>query len=261
MSAGHARRVFDADPSKRVAVCDAVGRPRWSDVWLYNPIVAPPEAVARGEPVHRIVNAPGARPYLHYPFTRETGWRFTDWCANDHRGQLYFSQEERARARRRSESLGPFVVIEPSLSADSNRNKAWIATRWFDLVHTVLDRHFVQFLHPDSEPLSGVTHIPTASFREACALLAFAEALVTTEGGLHHAAAALYVPAVVIFGGCASVTTTGYDGHINLAFGEACGRYLPCAHCREAMQRITVADVTDAVRVVAPTRRESRAAS
>jgi len=251
LASGHAQRAYESNPVQRVAICDAEGRTRWHPLWNGNPILAMPVAVRRGEPVTKITNGPGARPYLHYPFTHATGWRFTGWKANDHRGRIYLTEHERDAADRLREKLGTFVVIEPCLSADSNRNKAWIWDRWEALVRTCTEIQFVQFLHADSTPLPGARHIASASFRDACALLECADGVVTTEGGLHHAAAALWRPAVVIFGGCASVTVTGYDGHLNLADTgpkTPCGRYIPCSHCRDAMARITVEDVASAVR-------------
>jgi ADP-heptose:LPS heptosyltransferase len=65
------------------------------------------------------------------------------------------------------------------------------------------------------------------------------------EGGLYHAAAALGIPAVAIFGGWVSPANQGYDGedivnlyeHMN---GESpCGQRVPCPHCRAALDRIT----------------------
>jgi hypothetical protein len=52
--------------------------------------------------------------------------------------------------------------------------------------------------------------------------------LISPEGGLHHAAAALGVRAVVIFGGFISPATTGYELHTNLfTGGQACGMRIP----------------------------------
>ena len=64
--------------------------------------------------------------------------------------------------------------------------------------------------------LEGVRPIETADFRAACAALAGARAAVLPEGGLHHAAAALDIPAVVIFGAMTSPANTGYASHVNL---------------------------------------------
>jgi hypothetical protein len=62
---------------------------------------------------------------------------------------------------------------------------------------------------------------------------------------LHHAAAALGVPAVVIFGGFISPAVTGYAAHANIFTGDdlGCGNINPCPHCRAAMERISVDQV------------------
>lgn len=63
--------------------------------------------------------------------------------------------------------------------------------------------------------------------------------LVTTEGGLHHAAAIFGIPAVVIYGGYISPRQTGYDGQVALfEGGEPCGWRKPCPHCAAAMGKI-----------------------
>ncbi|WP_411829488.1 glycosyltransferase family 9 protein [Paraburkholderia aspalathi] len=101
-----------------------------------------------------------------------------------------------------------------------------------------------------SRPLPGVEFVPTATFRQACALLARARAYLGPEGGLHHACAALRVPAVVIFGGYVSPSVTGYHHHINLFSGSGlgCGRSLAC-DC-SCMSTITYELVVAALRTL-----------
>jgi ADP-heptose:LPS heptosyltransferase len=89
--------------------------------------------------------------------------------------------------------------------------------------------------------------LPVQNFRHALSMMRRAKLIVTSEGGLHHGAAAMGVPAVVIFGGFIPPQVTGYDMHINLAHGEACGRYTPCQHCKEAMEAISFEQVLGAV--------------
>lgn len=250
MAAGHAQLVYDADPSKRVAICDRHGEPRWHPLWDGNPILATPTDVQRGEAVHRVHNAIGCRPYIRYPFTHDTGLRFTTWRAQDHPGRVYLTAEERARGARLRALAGPYVVIEPSVGRKSNQNKAWPFDRFQSVVTACPDVRFVQMRHPDTRPLAGPQAVVTKDFRDACAVLSAAEAYVGPEGGLHHAAAALGIPAVVVFGGCVDVRATGYPQHINLVDDgpeTPCGRYHPCAHCRRAMERIQPAAVVSAI--------------
>lgn len=254
LAAGHAQRVYDETTSRRVAICDLQGKARWHPLWDGNPIIAPPDRVERGEKVHRIQNASGCRPYVKYPFTRDTGWTYTDWRARDHRGRIYLTAEERQWASRVREAIGPFVLIEPSAKRVASPNKSWPFERYAQLVHQTQDVvRFVRFMHEDPRPLPGVTHKTAPTFRHAIALLSRATAYVGTEGALHHAAAVVGIPAVVIFGGSIPVDNLGYPEHVNLADdgpGSPCGRWLPCDHCRRAMDRITVDRVVDSLMAV-----------
>jgi hypothetical protein len=252
MAAGCAQRAFAADPSKRVAICDAAGTPRWHDLWEGNPIIAPPAAVRAGEPVTRIINAAGARPYVQ-SFSREEGWKFTPgWRARDQVGRLYLTHQERTIGLQLRER-GPYVLLEPSLKGVQTRNKAWGFGKWLGLVKACPEVKFVRVLHEDRRTLPIAHQFPDLGFRQVLGLLASASAYVGPEGGLHHAAAALGVRAVVVFGGCIDPAVMGYPTHVNVADiepGSPCGRYAPCTHCAEAMRRISVQQVTDALRDV-----------
>jgi ADP-heptose:LPS heptosyltransferase len=92
-----------------------------------------------------------------------------------------------------------------------------------------------------------------ATFREACGLIAACEVYVRSESGLCHAAAALGVQQVTLYGGCMDPDVMGgYPGQVVLADdgpGSPCGAWNPCAHCAAAMDRITVEDVIAALRM------------
>ncbi len=66
---------------------------------------------------------------------------------------------------------------------------------------------------------------------------------------LHHAAAALGIPSVVIWTGFSSPRHLGYDTHRNIHDGsEPCGTYSGvCKHCLLKAKQITVEQVLDAV--------------
>jgi ADP-heptose:LPS heptosyltransferase len=73
----------------------------------------------------------------------------------------------------------------------------------------------------------------------AAATLSRARAAVLPEGGLHHAAAAVGVKSIVIYGGYISPQQTGYNLHENIfTGGEPCGMRIPCRHCEKAMASI-----------------------
>lgn len=246
LASGQAQRIYERDPSRRVAICECDGRVRWHAVWDGNPVLARPEDVASGEQVNFLRNARGCRPYLQYPFAASGALRFSDWQARNNVGRIFLTEAERKIGLTLRGAIGDYVLIEPSQSSYSNPNKAWPFDRFVELVASSPHVQFVQTLHETSRPLPGVCIIGTSSFREACGVLQSAVAFVGTEGGLHHAAAALDVRAVVIFGGYVSPRTTGYATHVNLADDGAdspCGQYHPCEHCRSAMERISVTEV------------------
>lgn len=149
-----------------------------------------------------------------------------------------------------------FIVIEPHAKRHLQMRAAYLANKeWpFRQYQSVVDamvaggHAIVQFVYGSAPRLRNVWTLQTPNFRAAAAILARAELVITTEGGMHHAAAALGVPAVVLFGGWLPPAILGYDMHINLTGGEteACGSLTPCAHCRAAMERISVDEVLEA---------------
>lgn len=250
LAAGEAEVLFRADPSRPVAICNRHGEPRWHPVWEHNPAIATPEYIASGAPVQSINNGVGCRPYIGYPFTAARGMRFTQWRARDHVGRIYLTPDELAAGRSIRETVGPFLMIEPDVKPDTTPNKSWGLEKFAAVVKALPDVRFVRAHGDECRRFELVLNVHTKSFREACGVLAASDGYVGTEGGFHHAAAALRKPAVVIFGGFISPKTTGYDTHINLCDKgpkSPCGRWRPCGHCEDAMHRITVDRVVEAV--------------
>lgn len=247
MAAGQARRAQEADPRRRrVQILDQYGRARTNPIWDGNPRIAPARVPgeARGDYL-RVRNGPNCRPY--HLEKRPDRWIFNPGFRPD-AGEIYFSDEERAFAS----SVSPQIVIEPTLKDRAPVNKQWPAAYWtrFVALAGVEGLELVQLGPAGTRPLPGVSWILTPDFRRACAVLARARAYVGHEGGLHHAAAALGVRGVVIFGGFIPVEVTGYPIHRNLgvSFADACGtRVARCAHCEREMARITPEEVLAAL--------------
>jgi ADP-heptose:LPS heptosyltransferase len=163
-------------------------------------------------------------------------------------GEVFFTDEERAFAEQQGEN---FVLIEPGVPRQKSvaPNKQWPVAR-YQAAATALQQAGIevrQFEYPSSAALPGVRSIRTKSFRRALAVLARAALYLGPEGGLHHGAAAVRIPAVVLFGGFIPPAVTGYATHINLTGGaDACGSLNPCRHCAAAMAAIPVEQVVDA---------------
>lgn len=161
-------------------------------------------------------------------------------------GEIIFSESEKCDGRRFGRG---FVLIEPNVETWKQvaPNKDW----GFDRYQVVADRlrnigcRVMQFHHISGRPkLDRVEVALTHSFRDALAIMSHAALYVGPEGGLHHGAAAVGIPAVVLFGGFIPPQVTGYSTHTNLTGGaEACGRYTPCQHCKEAMAAIAEDEV------------------
>jgi len=229
MAAGQARQAMHSDP-RRVQIVDRNGAPRWHPVWENNPRIARP-----GEPgdFQQVRNGPGLRPYI----LAKTGRQWTWQPYSPTPGELVFSPAEQAWA---AAQPAPQVVIEPTLKARASPNKLWTGWREFIQRAEAAGIELTQLAPPGTAQPRGVRLIHTPDFRHAAAVLARARIYVGHEGGLHHAAAALGLPAVVIFGGFIGPQHTGYAGHRNLAAGgEPCGMRVPCRHCLEAMNAIT----------------------
>ncbi|HSW83543.1 MAG TPA: glycosyltransferase family 9 protein [Usitatibacter sp.] len=233
MDSGRARVLQQSDPRKcRVTYKGKANR--WSPVWENNPrIAAQGEAGDFQELVARDMN--NMRAY-HVAKTDER-WFYNPAFRPDV-GEIYFSDLERAFGARRA----GLIVIEPHIKPGASPNKSWGWARWQALARLMCRAGMrpVQLGPPGTPRLDGVELLETPNFRFAATVLAGARAAILPEGGLHHAAAALGVPSVVIFGGYISPALTGYDMHRNLfTGGEPCGMRRPCAHCAAAMTAIT----------------------
>jgi len=265
MATGDARVVRETT-GRRVAICKGK-TVRWHAMFSGNPGLASQAEVDSDPAVIRIQNYPGARPYLDYDkitrlgrsklgkkasFKHEIGaarrWIYVPGYRVA-RGEIFLTEQEKAWAAEVRKSLGPFVVFEPRVKARASPNKQWGARRWLDLVDLAeKSAQLVQLVPPGCGALlpSRAAEVVTPTFRHAAAVLSQASAAVLPEGGLHHAAAALGVPAVVIFGGCTAADVLGYSDHVNLSYDHPdspCGLRDPCGHCREAMDSIKPGDV------------------
>lgn len=232
MAAGQARALAMKHPGRKVIIYDRNGRTRDNEMWRGNPYI-----YTRADRPYlplTLTNGPGCRPYILAKTPERWVWKDFEPFPAD----LFFDEAELAAAQ------GPLpgIIVEPNSKAKASPNKNWGVERWQALVDLLLAAgHRVTQIGPaDTRLLRGVHHHRTETFRAGCAVLARARAAVLPEGGLHHAAAALGIRAVVIFGGYISPRQTGYASQTSLfTGGEPCGARMPCPHCAEAMARIT----------------------
>lgn len=167
-------------------------------------------------------------------------------------GEMFFSREELNFADRMRPG---FIVIEPNVPIYKSvaPNKQWPAERYEEVARRlVADGHVVvQLKHGAPISLKSASSIHSPNFRNALAMLQRASLYIGPEGGMHHGAAAVNVPGVVLFGGFIPPQVTGYDTHTNLTGNstEACGSLKKCDHCIAAMRSIEVEEVYEAAMV------------
>jgi hypothetical protein len=256
MAAGHAEYQYRLHPGHGpVAICDLHGTAKWHQLWEGNPVIARPIgtfANKRQPGTPFIRNSKGCRPYIQYPFTGLTGWKWaTDWTAREHgRGTLYLTPQEIDKGMEFQRRYGDFVLVEPS-PIRGNKNRRYPHESWVAIVGA-LQAAGLTVLQPEHDAARDVPttiKAPHSGFREACGILAASKLFLATEGGLVHAAAALKIPTVALWGGCVSEPVLGYPEHRNLVDTDPkspCGTWAPCEHCKEAWHRLTPACVVKA---------------
>ena len=186
-----------------------------------------------------VKNYQGHRPYLKG--TKNGRLLFND-NYKPRVGEVYFSHEENKDI---DKIQGDYIVVEPNVKKvyAHTVNKAWHG--WDELLKH--DLPWIQLGDVTTDKKTNWVETPT--FRDALQMLSNAKLFVGTDGGLHHAAAALGIPSVVIWTGFTSPRHLGYDTHRNIHDGsEPCGTYdSVCQHCLLKSKAITVEQVLDAV--------------
>lgn len=233
MSTAQARAVHEKTGFKVVFGDPKTKRTHWSEVFENNPHIV---QLPKNEQCTAfwIENYPGKRPYVLGGHDRHFIWNPLHRAVP---GELYFSRPE--MAWRDSRGLpDKYVVMEPNIKGKvSGKNKDWGWSRWQEFVDQWGGEKIIQVGTEESPRLNGVDFVETPTFRHACLVLSKAVHFYGTDGGLHHAAAALDVPATVIWGDYSPPEILGYPQHTNLG-GGWCGALDDCEHCRKAMEDI-----------------------
>ncbi|TIX68424.1 MAG: glycosyltransferase family 9 protein [Mesorhizobium sp.] len=163
-------------------------------------------------------------------------------------GEIFLNRKEQAWAA----GIGSgFILIEPNVEDFKGwaPNKRWPYER-YDEVAACLGREgfeVVQLDHGGRHRIPTARQVKSPNFRHGLAALKPSALYIGPEGGMHHGAAAVGVPGVVIFGGFIPPRVTGYATHTNLTGGaEACGSLTSCRHCRDALRAISASIVFEA---------------
>lgn len=219
---------------------------RSKEIFQNNPNIAPPGSEG-GKNLEWIAYFKGRRGYNTQVGDRWV-WNMSWRCKP---GQMFFTRSEEVDAAKHGRG---FVVVEPNIEswkANVVSNKDWGFQKYQRVVDLLREEghEIVQFRYDKGGPiLAGVRTIQTKSFRHALSVMANAKMYIGPEGGLHHGAAALELPAaIVIFGDWIPPMTMGYSNHDNFT-GKSnvyCGTQKPCPHCKAAMDSITVEAVLE----------------
>lgn len=249
MATGRAKRLADANPGHKVAIGPQGGITPWSP--MYDNV----DFIARTLDEERLVwleDYTGHRGYIDYERTTNDVMVYAQGYKAEP-GFLVTNELER-RWQAHVTRAEPYLLIEPNTKGTFGDNKTWPWEHWERLV-TLLDGWpLVQIGSVGNAKgdlnrnLRGVRRIVTQNPRQMVAMAEGAAGVITTDGALHHAAAAFGKPGVVIWGGRTDPAILGYDIHTNLVgTDQFCGSMVPCEHCRKAMSAIGPTQVADAV--------------
>jgi ADP-heptose:LPS heptosyltransferase len=210
----------------------------------------------------------GSRKLMHVP--RKPGgnrWYIDGW----HSGRIIYknyqpkpcpyivSEDEHDQALQILDEYGltgkSFVVVNPDTKNTTlSTNKDWGLKRWQQLTDLLSKKIDVVRIKPKSsvqdvsghveykqKMLDNATNIVEDSVRVSFAIMSLSKAIITSEGGVHHFAAAINKPAFVIYGGVIHPDQTGYRDREQTYYfvgDEPCGSQYPCTHCKDSMAAI-----------------------
>ena len=236
MTSATIRKAHAKHPDKPICIGPG-SRTIWSEAWENLPV----SKVITNDCIW-IHDYGKRRPYIDYEQSTEKHFHYrTDFKAEP--GWIELSKEEK-----NFPAPEHFIYLEPTVKGSFAGNKDWGLLNW----QQVVDKFPLNtFLQGRGHRLDRCMQIETPTIRTAFALLAKAKLFVGTDGALHHAAAALGIPAVVVWGGLTSPRNLGYDTHTNLWSGtKPCGSHESCPHCASALASITPTMVVEAIKAM-----------
>lgn len=231
MATAQVKKLVREQPGKQVVIVDTKRNPRWNDIWKFNPHIV---RDARSDASYlMLMSGPGARPYM------DRAGRWKEWGIEP--GEIYLSPTEQQEAIRlkRAFSDRPTVAIAPHTK--NKPNKDWGFNNYQAVVDLLPNVDFIQFRQNIKEqPLNHTAIVDTIQdVRLFATYIWGVDAILCSEGGMHHTAACFNKPGVVIFGGFIHPRYTGYDFQTNIVSSDRiCNSWALCHHCREALNSI-----------------------
>lgn len=235
MCLGRLERLYEETGKPHSVVC-ATGIKRDHPAWHGNP------AYDKNSP-KSIKDGGGYRPYIR-------GWQGSRIIFEEnHRpraGKIFLTESEKSSFSEITDRFKDgFVVIAPHLKDAASPNKSWGFDN-FQEVAAEIRLPIIQLIEDSQQKIiENSMPLNTKTFREAAGVISRARLVICNEGGTHHMAASMGVPAVVVLGSFIPPEITGYDAHANVTVSGAtyCGDWSPCQDCRKAMEKIKPRDI------------------
>jgi ADP-heptose:LPS heptosyltransferase len=142
--------------------------------------------------------------------------------------ELFLTEREFANAKSLLAAVPhPRVALHP-ISTFSTKN--WQHRRWEEVVKDNSRYAFVQIGNATERRIAGTVDLRGTSLRVAFAVIGACDALVGVDSGMAHAATALGIPCVVLFG-ASSTAVYGHDVNANLSANAR----VKCQPCLELL--------------------------
>jgi ADP-heptose:LPS heptosyltransferase len=139
------------------------------------------------------------------------------------------------------------IVINPNTAC--SKNKEWFFDRWNKVVSELQDYTFIQVGIENEQLIEGVMDFRVGySLREQLAILANSRLYLGVDSFWAHAAAALNVKGIVLFGASTPVIW-GHDNNVNIYKAMSCSPCIDwilnteCPYSKKCMTSITVDEV------------------
>lgn len=259
MASGEVRELRSIKPNFKFIIGDGK-KSYWNEIFDNNPYIIKETELNNYKNVCWIKNYEGNRPYRNYGNhlpKNNYNWKNKFKVK---KGEIFFSKNENALANKAIISIKKkigekkLIFIEPYVKKRLGyENRDWGFDKWQKVVTELKNKYeFIQFSYGTNTPIKGCINIHGLNFRSSVAILSKCDLFIGTEGGMHHAAAAVNTKAVVIFGGHISPNITGYDFHTNLYIKNSlspCGNKFFCDHCQKCLEEITIEKVIEEIKV------------
>ena len=250
MTTGYVKEIKKKYPNHQIVI----GSPQkkliyYSDIFKNNPNITIANKFDLRKKVVWVESFPRNRPYILSKNEKQIIWNMKHRSI---KGEFYFDKKEKTFANNiiqkflknwndnNSKKFKKIIFIETSRKAKIKKhglkNRDWGIENWIKFVDKYKkDYLFLQSIHKDSKIIKNIYSFKS-DFRQACAVMSHCDIFLGWEGGFVQAAAALDKKALVLFGGWAHPSVTGYNFHKNIYIDidkSPCGMLDDCEHCKK----------------------------